>query len=100
MFFQFFSISHVFVYRTLAADAQRPSGLAKAGGTILFMRSTNVQFPTAFSAALPPRLRQTASCVAVFYGLVYVGSKRETFLNFFLHFSCVRFHTCCDREID
>ena len=39
---------------------QRPSGLAQAGGTIQFMRDTNVHFPTAFSAALHPRLRQTA----------------------------------------
>ena len=54
------------VYRTLAACTQRPSGLAQAGGTIQFMRDTNVHIPTALSAAINPRLRQTASCVLAF----------------------------------
>jgi hypothetical protein len=34
---------------------------AGGGGTIQFRRDTNVHIPTALSAALHPRLRQTAS---------------------------------------
>ena len=45
--------------RRLHTCSQRPSGLAQAGGTILFMRATNVHVPTAFSSRLLLLLRKT-----------------------------------------
>ena len=63
---RYFFGTRYFFDNALAADAQRPSGLAQAGGTIQFMRATNVHVPTAFSAALHPRLRQTASYLLAF----------------------------------
>ena len=47
------------------ACTQRGGGLGQAGGTIQFMRGTNVHIRTTRSAELHPRLRQTARCVAV-----------------------------------
>jgi hypothetical protein len=52
------------VYRALAACSQRPGGFAKAGLPQMFMRATKFQLRTAFSAALLPRFRKTARCVA------------------------------------
>ena len=54
---------YCFLDRTLAADAQRQSGLAQRRLPLPFMRATTFQFRTAFSAELLPPLRQTASCV-------------------------------------
>jgi len=46
------------------ACLQRGGGLAKAGGTLSVIRTTNGQFPTKSYEKLHPRLRQTACCAA------------------------------------
>ena len=73
VFFQnnFRPISHAYLDAVLVTCSQRLSNLAQAGGTIQFMRATNVHIPTAFSAALHPRLRQTASCVQSFLSVIH-----------------------------
>jgi len=56
--------------RALAADAQRFGGLAQRRLTLPFMRATNVQFCTTFSAGILPPLRQTACCTLAFFAKI------------------------------
>ena len=69
---------------------QRPSGLAQRRLTLPFMRATNVQFRTAFSAGLLPPLRQTACwrlaflrkcCLFHFHYIVGLNFVFEVVLN-------------------
>ena len=71
------------------AYIQRPSGLAQAGGTIQFMRDTNVHIPTALSAALHPRLRQTASCRQADCVMMMSADKEYTCKNCTKYFMSV-----------
>jgi len=57
----------VWQIRTVVRKWQLTGGrLGAGGGTIQFMRDTNVHVPTSLSAALHPRLRQTASYLQAF----------------------------------